>query len=387
MSWLDYFREAKGENPDAIFIYDMDDFPMHLANRAYLKKFAIDVCINTIARTISQAEFYIKDNKEVLKDDFYYKLNVRPNPNQAATLFWQTVIYKLIYDNECLIIKSDTDDLLIADDFTRVEYEYLDDTFKDVVVRGDYKVTRNFKTSEVIYFEYSNEKIRPILDSLFADYGDLFGWMLKAQFRKAQIRGAFDMSQVNDKSEGTMGKMQNYVKKLVKGFEEKTSAVFPLQKGVAYNEIENKANSSVDEVGKALEGYIEQVAKALGIPIGMLNGSVTDVEKIKALYSSGCISPILKLFKDELNHKFIGKSDYLQGKRVEIMRPNMVDVFDEANNLDKLRASGLFTGNDLLELIGRERVDDPMMDMYFITKNYQELIDMMKGGEGESEKI
>lgn len=40
-------------------------------------------------------------------NDTYYKLNVKPNTDMSSDTFWQRVIYKLIYDNEVLIIVSD----------------------------------------------------------------------------------------------------------------------------------------------------------------------------------------------------------------------------------------------------------------------------------------
>ena len=50
--------------------------------------------------------------------DVYYKLNIKPNTDLSSDSFWQQVIYKLIYDNEVLIVVSDSKELLIADSFT-----------------------------------------------------------------------------------------------------------------------------------------------------------------------------------------------------------------------------------------------------------------------------
>lgn len=84
----------------------------------------------------------------------YYKLNVRPNTDESAATFWQKVIRKLIYDNEVLIVVTDTKDLIIADDFVREEYALYDDIFKQIMV-DDFEFERNFKMSEVIYLEYN----------------------------------------------------------------------------------------------------------------------------------------------------------------------------------------------------------------------------------------
>ena len=53
------------------------------------------------------------------------------------------VIYKLIYNNEVLIVVNDTKDLLIADSFERVEYALYPDIFKGVTI-GEYEFERSF---------------------------------------------------------------------------------------------------------------------------------------------------------------------------------------------------------------------------------------------------
>ena len=105
------------------------------ATRSYLKRIALETNINFIARTISQSEFWIMNGQNKQKNNLHYRLNIRPNTDSSASDFWHKVIYKLVYDNEVLIIKSDTDDLLIADDFDRVEYSVYDHRFKDVMVK------------------------------------------------------------------------------------------------------------------------------------------------------------------------------------------------------------------------------------------------------------
>ncbi|MCO0600623.1 phage portal protein [Peribacillus butanolivorans] len=130
-----------------------------------------------MAEPISQSEFYVKKDKKIVKDEMYYRLNVRPNPNMSASQFWQTVVHKLIYDNECLIIQADSEDLLFADSFLRIEYAL---TFKDVTIK-DYTFSRTFQMSDVIYLEYSNKKLSSMLDGLYSDYGELFGRIIEFQ--------------------------------------------------------------------------------------------------------------------------------------------------------------------------------------------------------------
>src|SRR5690625_320551 len=131
-----------------------------------LKQLAIQTIIGMISRTIIQSEFRIKKDNQYIRDEAYYRFNVKPNVNQSASAFWTDVTSKLIYDGACLVVMNDDNDLLVADDYTKNEYAIYGDTFKDVVVK-DYQFKRTFNRDEVLYFEYGNEKLSRLIDSLF----------------------------------------------------------------------------------------------------------------------------------------------------------------------------------------------------------------------------
>lgn len=57
-------------------------------------------------------------------------------------------------------------------------------------------------------------------------------------------------------------------------------------------------------------------------------------------------------------------------------------VIENSEAVDKLVASGAFTRNEVRELFRAERSDDPELDKFVITKNYQST-DAVEGGENE----
>ena len=370
-------------NSELEFLFDMELFE-DKAKRLHMKKLAIETCISFIGRTISQSEFRVKNGDTYIKDELYYRLNVRPSKNVTASTFWQTFIYQYIFENECLIIQADEGDLLIADSFTHKEYAVFDDIFSNVVVK-DFEFKRTFKQSEVIHLRYGNEKLTPLIDSLFTDYGDLFGSVLKAQKRKNQIRGTVDMDMTTAKTEEEREKLKGYINKLYDAFEKKDIAIVPQQKGVKYEEVSSNglAGQSVDEINKVTNGFLDQIAFALGIPISLLRGDMADVEKQTKNYMFFTIAPLLKKIKDEANVKFFTQKEYLAGQSIEIRKASYRDIFDLATSIDKLKSSGFASSNELRDVAGWERVDDPIMDAYFVTKNYQESSEALKGGENE----
>lgn len=378
MGLLDIIKK----NSELEHLYDIELIG-ETSTRIHMKKLAIQICVNMIARTISQTEFYVKKNKKILKDEMYYKLNVRPNRNMSSSEFWQTVVHRMIHNNECLIVQSDSGDLLIAESFKRTEYAMIDDTFKEVKVRN-YEFSRTFQMSDVIYIPYSNTNLTKLLDSLYTDYGELFGRIIEFQKRKNQIRGKVKIDGVNEKGEAFKVKLQNYINKVYEAFSTKSVALVPEQKGFSYEEINNSSQTqSVDEVNKVTDGFLNQVAKSLGIPIPLIHGDMAEVEKVTRNYMTFCIDPFLKTIKDEMNAKVIDKKDYLDGRKLESKRVSYSNMFDVATAVDKLRSSGVMSGNELREELGKEREDDPMLDKFVITKNYQESGEALKGGEKE----
>ncbi|MFD2046020.1 phage portal protein [Ornithinibacillus salinisoli] len=349
------------------------------SNRIHMKKIAIQTCINLLARTISMSEFRVKDGKKSIKNELYYRLNVKPNQNQSASTFWEKVIYKLIYDNECLIIQSDTQDLLVADTFTKVEYALYGDTFKDVTIKN-HTYQRTFKREDVLYLEYNNEKLTPIIDGLYADYGELFGRVINAQKRKSQIRGTVDVEGLTGTDKEKTAKVQNFIDRVYKAFTNKDIAVVPQQKGYKYQEHSKDVKGHpVDEIEKISDAFLKQVARALNIPIPLVLGENADIEKPTRNFMLFGVDPFIKKIGDELNGQLFTRTDYFKGKKMEIKRVSYRDIFDVAAAVDKLRAAGVANGNELRDKLGWDEVDDPILEKYFITKNYTE--DSLEGGE------
>lgn len=375
------FSDIFTRNKEIAFSFDLDMF-QESSERAHMKRLAIDTCASFLARTISQSEFRTKKDGKYKKEDLWYRLNIRPNINQTASTFWQRLMYKLAYENECLIIQSDTDDLLIADSYTRIDRAVYEDIFTGVTV-GGFTFERIFKQSEVLHIKYANEKLAPLIDSLYKDYGELFGRILSSQKRKNQIRSTVNIDAITSKSEEGMKSVQAFIDKMYKAFGEKDIAVVPQTPGFEYKEHFGGSGNgiqSVDEINRVTGGFFDQVATAFGIPLPLIRGDMADVEKVTKNYMMYTIKPLLKKISDEANAKFIDKKAFLNGENITVRVATYLDIFDLSNSIDKLRSSGIVNGNEIREELGLDTVDIPQMWEYFITKNYTEMA-ATEGGE------
>lgn len=351
------------------------------SERVHLKRLAIEMCISFLARTISQTEFRVRHGDEYVKDELYYKLNIRPNQNQTPSTFWQQFISKLIYDNEVLVVIVD-DNLLIADDFQRNEYAIYEDVFFNVIVK-DYELRDKFKQSEVLHLKFGNEKLSGLLDSLFYDYGDLFGHILNGQKRKNQLRATVDMDMLAAKNKEAQIKLQEFIDNMYESVGKRQFAIIPQQPGFEYKEHSGNgvAGQSVDEINKVTNGFLDQVAYAIGIPPSLLRGDMADVVEQTKNYMFFTITPLLIKIKQEADSKFFTKKELMNGHFIEIRKPQYRDIFDLATSADKLRASGIANGHELRDALGLERSDDPIHDKFIVTKNYTTSDETIEGGE------
>lgn len=381
MGWL---QDVLNKNKEIGMMFDeFDFFGIETSQRAYLKKIALETCINFIGRTISQSDFrFMKDGKRQL-DDWHYLLNIRPNTDQSASDFWQDFVYKLLHENEVLVILTDNNDLLIADSFDRIEYAIYPDIFKSVTVK-DYTFQRSFNMDEVIHITYNNEKLTKFMNGMFEDYTNLFSRMIETNMFANQIRATAEMDSTQKLDDENRGKMQEFINKLFGAFRKNAFAIVPKLKGFNYEEIADGTNGgrSVEELAKLKRDLIDDVANILGIPTSLVHGDMAEFDTAIKAYIKFCIAPLVKKIQDELNAKLIDKNDFLSGSKIEVKGVTETSVIENSEAVDKLVASGAFTRNEVRVLFGAERSDNPELNEFVITKNYQSA-DSVEGGENK----
>ncbi|RST96949.1 phage portal protein [Vagococcus vulneris] len=392
MTWLDFFKRNKeiGKQTDEFWEYFWDlDIVQDNSKRTYLKRMAIDRVLNFVSRTVSTTEFkYTVGNKvsnELKHKTWMYKLNVKPNVNQNASDFWQKLVYKLLYDNEVLVILNDTEDLLIADSFNKTPYAVYPDSFSEVTV-DDYTFARTFSRSEVWYMEYNNEDLENFIAGLYGDYGELFGRMIEVNMRNNQIRGVVDidatkaLKEVENKDGKTAAeRLKNIVDKMFKSFKTDSVAIVAKMNGFDYNEVSSNSkggNQSFDELKKIKNDFVSEVAGAVGVPPSLIFGDMAQTEEQTTFFLNFMIKPLINKIQTELILKLISKDDYMKGHRIRAIGPDVKNIIELATQIDKAIASGGFNKNEVRYEFGFDAVDGG--DEFVLTKNYEK---ESKGGD------
>ncbi|WP_288746333.1 phage portal protein [uncultured Enterococcus sp.] len=387
MSLFDIFKQSiQNEDPsDWIPDFVMGDDE---SARAYLKIMAKNTVLDFVARTMSTLEVKFKNKDSTA--NWEYILNVRPNRDMSAATFWEKFFYRLLDDNEVLVVFTDDNQLLIADDFSRTEYAVYDDVFTGVTVKN-YVFQKSFNMSDVVYIEYNNDKLERFTKGLFNDYSELFGRIVEIAMRNNQIRGSVEIdsagsinNEVGKDGKTRSERLQDYIDKVYNSFKTKSVAIVPRAKGFTYEEYTNKqgvSNQSLEELNKMKTSLIDDVANAIGVPTALIYGEKSELDSNVKAFRQLCIAPLVKKLQDELMAKIITRQEYQKGERIKVSNVLPKDLLDYATQIDKAVSSGTFLRDEVRETLDYEPLPNDEGQKLIITKNYQETT---KGGENDN---
>lgn len=358
-----------------------------------MEEFTIHAAINLIANCVSKCEFKTFQDGKEKEGEEYYAWNYEPNRNQNSSQFLQELVERLLYYNECLVVEADGQ-LVIAESFTKEEYCLKEALFKNVY-RGGLTFKRTFPMSEVLYFRLNNKNIRQLLSNLCAGYTKLLEDAVdkyeKAGGEKGTLKIDANASGVNYGKRTFEEVYEDLMNNRFRKFFNSRSAVLPLFNGFTYTkqaaEQSKKSTSEMKDITDLLDEIVETVARAFNIPVSLLKGDVSDVEKITKNFLTFCIDPICEMIQTEINRKRYGRKEIQKGNylRIDTTTVMHTDVFEIAEKIDKLIASGMYCIDELRKKAGDTELNTEESRTYRITKNYTEIGNLKGGDKGENE--
>ena len=356
---------------------------------------AINHAIDMIASSISKCEIqnYKFNNKlkniEAIKDEIYYKLNLKPNDNESGTEFFYRLVYDLLFYEEILIVEIGHS-LYISTNWQSNKTILHQKVYShvEIVDEEDNTITleKTFLSSEVIHLSIKNRKITNCLDSFFADFGDLLD-VATSQFTngnasKWRLMSPGQQVRYKDATTGKEVSYEEYISKLTSGLFGKEDKVILLAETVKLENLNSNHEVSSEKILKLIETAENEVAKSFNIPLDMFHGNKTDKSASSKDYFTFAVFPIMQIIEDALNRTLISKEDYLKGSCLVFNRFNMeyIDILDSASGIDKLFSDG-FSHNEICGFLNVPRLNEPWADRHFITKNYDLAENVTKGGD------
>lgn len=351
-----------------------------------IMEIAMENARDLIAKTIAKCEIKVlrKQGKHIkyIKDENYYRYNIKPNANETGFSFWRKAINKLLAESEVLIISLENGDMFIADSYvisndviSSVEFSSVQITAND----NSIMLNRTFDMSEVLYLRNDNIKKLNLMQKMNADVTRMTSTAISSyQKSNASKYKAILNAQTSFKSrDGSTITTDSIVKDIKDKLSSEDTEVLISQNGIDYQEIVNSSTNSVDDFIKLVDKVTEFVAFIYDIPVDIFVGKKTEKSNAGNDFITFGIKPIKEIIEDTINSTHVSKKEYLRGEGVFIdtTRIKHYDILDISGNLEQLFRQG-FTHNDILEIIEKPPIDEAWADERYVTKNYEE-----KGGK------
>lgn len=353
------------------------------------KKMAIDACVDLIANSILKTEFetYKKGQKE--RKALYYMLNVKPNKNMNQKNFLKKVVYKLLYENECLIVQTSPEELFIADDFIREEKGIGENVYSFITI-NNVQLNRTFSENEVMYLTYYEDNIMKCINSLYSSYGKLLTAAMniykRTNAKRYVMKGNFIRPQNDEMQEAVDEMINEQMRPWMEA--DNAGAIFQLQENYTLENVDSTGKTAATtskDVRDVINQFYDLVSTSFHIPRGLFKGETVELSgQVDAMLNFISI-PIVELLVSEINGKMYSKKEYLERTylRADTSRLNVVSLGDMATALDKLFQIGGLCVDDVIEMLGGEPFNEEWSKRRFITKNYGDArsLNLEEGGE------
>ena len=349
-------------------------------SEVYFKELAVLKVIKIIGGILSLCEFktYI-DGMEVKNED-YYRWNVRPNQNQSSASFRKRIITKLINDNEVLII-SPNEHLYVADSFFRNEYTLYENTYTSVAV-GDITFNRVFKESEVFYLSLDDENIKRFIDGVYQSYGDLLSASKESYLKNADDHFFLNISTTAYGSPKFQKQFKEMTGDKLKTFLKHGKTVLPVYEGYKFERDKgDQKGSGTTDFRELRKDIFSLVGETYNIPSSFMFGDTASLDDTVINNTlTFAFKPIAKHISEELTYKTFGKSSFLKGSYIDIdySKVKFISILEMANAIDKILGSGVYCIDEVREKIGEKPLDTEWSKKHYMTKNYGTIDELLK---------
>lgn len=356
--------------------------------------FAFLVVRNILKTFLVNVDWKTYKSGEVVKGEEWYRFNYAPNRRETSAEFFSKLADKLIYVGEALIIETATKELFIADSYgfkNGTELLMKENTFVNVMV-GNVQLNRTFKENDsCMYIKTPNyDKLDSVFQAMGVDFLELKKLIMEGAQKALGMKLALNLgAQAKNKYDARyLAQMQEAYEPLMKA----RDAVFLTYKGETLTDLtEKQRGSEVQQVLTAVKNNVEvnleiltNIGAVFGVPEKFMTGDFTaDNNSIYEMVITMFGKPYLTLLSKKFTTFALTKEDIINGSKIEanLNSIKFIDKLSMATAVDKFIGSGAYNRNEVREMLDDDPVDDG--DIYFITKNYAELSQYVKGGSQE----
>lgn len=368
------FQNKKGE------LQSLSDLISVEVKKMKITKMAVEKAIGMVAHAIAKSEFIVQGKNERLRNELYWSLNVKPNPNETATEFWIEVIQRLLKNSECLICISGKK-FYIADSFQVNNSVMLNQIYSNITITANgesLQLNNTYTSDEVIHLKAKNKKIRAYMETVMKMHDDVVSAMEAAiKISKTpkfilKIAGAMPVIRTlrADGTEQTLT-VDEFKKNIKNLLESENIEILQASNGLEISQLKIDTAVISEDVVKISKEIFEECAFAFDIPKTVFTGEITEKADSTNEFITYAVGWVAEILNDAMNATLVGKESFLSGEYIWIDLSGFKhrDLVESANYLDKLRSIG-FSLDEIRQAIGWEPLNTPFSQERVITKNY-----------------
>lgn len=366
---------------------EMDAIMSKITEQLAFKELALFIGVSYISNAISKCEFKTYEKGKEVQNELYYMLNVSPNPNENSSQFMNKFVEQYYYKGHSLIVPQ-SDKVYCADDFHLDDTQPLKGYVFDSITFGMQTLRKKYKSNEVFYFKLDNREVKTLIDSLYAQYGEVISQALHSYKRTNSTK--YKLLLDNQKAgNGEFNKYFNEVlKKQLESFLESDNGIYPQYKGTSLEEFSSKNPQSTSDIVAMRKEIFEVTAQALKIPLPMMYGNITNMNEIVKVFLSFCIDPLADMISEEITRKNYTYDEWKKGYyvRLDTSCINHVDILEVADKIYNAIGSGIANIDDMRKRLGWNPLDTEFSKQFFVSKNFDKIEDVMNGTTEDSVK-
>ncbi len=363
---------------------------VNIPESLYIKELALYCAISIIANAVSQCEIKVYKEGKNVQDNDWYSLNIKPNKNESASEFWHKVIERMLRagPEKGAFVFEQNGNLYCADNYNiDVKRPFLGNIYSGVIVDG-FQMDRKFMADQCMIFRLENIQANRMIAGMYEEYGKVISSAMESYKGTNGVSYRLNIAGLQAGDPSFAKEWEDVLKNQVRRFTDGESRVWINYTGRTLEEFDKKTVAkNSDDVVKTIEEIFKITGKAYKIPESLMLGNITNMNDVVKSFLTFAVDPITDMIGKVLTGAY-GIWDWMQGNyyKVDTSGVNHIDIFDMANNIDKLISSAFASVDEVRERTGLDAINEEWSRKHLLTKNYEFTENVLKKGGMEGDK-
>ncbi len=363
---------------------------VNIPESLYIKELALYCAVSIIANAVSQCEIKVYKAGKNVQDNDWYSLNIKPNKNESASEFWHKVIERMLRagPEKGAFVFEQNGNLYCADNYNiDVKRPFLGNIYSGVIVDG-FQMDRKFMADQCMIFRLENIQANRMIAGMYEEYGKVISSAMESYRGTNGVSYRLNIAGLQAGDPSFAKEWEDVLKNQVRRFTDGESRVWINYTGRTLEEFDKKTTAkNSDDVVKTIEEIFKITGKAYKIPESLMLGNITNMNDVVKSFLTFAVDPITDMIGKVLTGAY-GIWDWMQGNyyKVDTSGVNHIDMFDMANNIDKLISSAFASVDEVRERAGLDAINEEWSRKHLLTKNYEFTENVLKKGGMEGDK-